>query len=216
MPCSLTSTVHWSTAMSSTFKRGSAPSKALSHDIPVERIRKQIGKGADMLIPALLPDVSGDHCKAIATAHGSIFKSFYLDHVTPFPRAHDLVEAAAARGMQVVLASSASKEELQHYIELLAIGRFVHTTVCADDVQHSKPAADIFKTALEKVAPLPAADILAVGDTPYDVESAGKVGIRTLGLLSGPFTEAELKAANAIAIYKDAADLLNHLSDLPL
>jgi phosphoglycolate phosphatase-like HAD superfamily hydrolase len=50
-----------------------------------------------------------------------------------------------------------------------------------------------------------------VGDTPYDVEAATRAGIRTVGVRSGGWGNADL--AGAIAVYDDPADLLAHLDE---
>jgi hypothetical protein len=47
-----------------------------------------------------------------------------------------------------------------------------------------------------------------VGDSPYDAQAAGKIGLRTIGALCGGFPETDLRAAGCIAIYRDPADLL--------
>jgi membrane protein len=47
-----------------------------------------------------------------------------------------------------VLASSASKDELDHYLGLLDAHALVGATTSADDVENTKPAPDIFSVAL--------------------------------------------------------------------
>ena len=61
-----------------------------------------------------------------------------------------------------------------------------------------------------------ASGAIAVGDTPYDAQAAGKIGLRTIGLLCGGWPEAELRGAGCIAIYRDPADLLRHYDQSPL
>jgi beta-phosphoglucomutase-like phosphatase (HAD superfamily) len=180
-------------------------------EISREAIRKQIGKGADMLIPALLPDSAPALRKAIDTAHGQIFKSRYLQQVKPFHRATDLIQALHEKGIQIVLASSAQPHELEHYVHLLGIAPMLSGTVTSHDVERSKPAADIFAVALNKVAPIPAAATLAVGDTPYDVQSAKRNGIETLAVRSGAFSDSELKEPGALAVYDNVAAVLGDL-----
>lgn len=85
-----------------------------------------------------------------------------------------------------------------------------------DDVGSSKPAPDIFFTALGKLDGINAEQVIAVGDTPYDVEAAGKCGIKTVSLRSGNFPDSALRNAGAIAIYHDAAALLAHFDASPL
>jgi membrane protein len=182
------------------------------HDIPDDRIAAEIGKGGDILVPELLPDEPDDAREAIADRHGAIFTSRYMEQVKPFPGARDLVVRAHAAGARIVLASSASGEELDHYVELLDIGDFVHASTTSDDVKTSKPAPDIFAVAIERAGDV--SSIRAVGDSPYDIEAAGKCGVPTVALLSGGFPLERL--ADAVAIYADAASLLAGFDDSPL
>ncbi|WP_260599959.1 HAD family hydrolase [Sphingomonas endolithica] len=179
-------------------------------------IHDQIGKGTDMLVPTLLPDLDDDAVEALGDAHGDIFKAKFLERAQPFPEAHDLLARAHAAGQKVVLASSASAPELEHYLDLLDARDLVSETTSADDVANTKPAPDIFATALSKVTPLGPDEVLVVGDTPYDIEAAAKCGIAAVGLRSGKFPDAVLLKAGAIAIYDDVAALLADYDVSPL
>jgi membrane protein len=181
-----------------------------------EAIHDQIGKGTDMFVPALLPDADEATQEKLGDAHGHAFKGHYLEQVKPFPGAHDLLARAHAAGQKVVLASSASGEELEHYLGLLDARDLVDETTSADDVESTKPAPDIFAAALKKVAPLGPGEVLVVGDTPYDVEAAGKCGIGAVALRSGKFSDEALLGAGAIALYDDAAALLADYEGSPL
>jgi membrane protein len=72
-----------------------------------------------MLLPALAPELSEKDRKAIADRHGKIFQSGYLFQVQPFPHARELIAALHARGLKVLLASSAKQTEVDHYVGLL-------------------------------------------------------------------------------------------------
>ena len=61
-----------------------------------------------------------------------------------------------------------------------------------------------------------AATVIAIGDSPFDAEAAGKIGIRTIGMLCGGFAEAALREAGCMAIYRDPADLLSQIEHSPL
>lgn len=133
----------------------------------------------------------------------------------PFVGAHDLLAKAHAAGQRVVLASSASEAELEHYLDLLDARAIVDTTTSSDDVEKTKPAPDIFATALKKLGVDPA-EVIVVGDTPYDIEAAAKCGIAAVALRSGGFADDVLEGAGAIAIYDDAAALLAGYDASPL
>lgn len=179
-------------------------------------IHDQIGKGADMLVPTLLPGADEAEAERLGMAHGEVFKARYLAGVKPFPGAHDLLVRVHEAGRQVVLASSASKAELEHYLGLLDVSDLVVAMTSADDVENTKPAPDIFSTALKKVAPLGPDEVLVVGDTPYDVEAARKCGIAAVALRSGKFADEVLRDAGAVRIYDDAAALLADFDASPL
>ncbi|WP_404712966.1 HAD family hydrolase [Sphingomonas sp. MMS24-J13] len=184
---------------------------------PQERddIRAQIGKGGDLLVPALLPTASEDVRQRIADAQGAHFKTIYLDQIRPFADAAALVRHVHHSGRKVVLASSAKQEELDHYIELLELDGIIDATSSIDDVETSKPEPDIFAVALEKVS-VAADDAIVIGDTIYDVAAALRAGIVTIGVTSGPFDERQLRDAGAIAVYRDVAALLAHFDRSPL
>ena len=179
-------------------------------------IHDQIGKGADMLVPTLLPETDEAQQKKLGDAHGEVFKSKFLEQVQPFTRARDLLVRVKRDGQRVVLASSASKAELDHYLDLLDARDLVSATTTSEDVENTKPAPDIFATAMKKIAPLGADEVIVVGDTPYDIEAAGKCGVAAIGVRSGKFSDDVLLEAGAIALYDDVAALLADYDNSPL
>ena len=185
-------------------------------DFDDQTVHDQIGKGTDMLVPTLFPDADKAEQERMGDAHGAIFKSRFLDRVVPFAGAHALLERVRDSGRQVALASSASAEELDHYIDLMDVRDIVTVTTTSDDVENTKPAPDIFAKALEKLAPLQAHEVVVVGDTPYDIEAAGKCGIAAVGVRTGKFGDDVLRDAGATAIYDSVAALLADFDRSPL
>lgn len=179
-------------------------------------IHAQIGKGTDNLVPALLPGADDALVESLGKAHDAIFKANYLGEVAPFPQAHELLTRVDCAGRQVVLASSASKEELDYYIALLELKGIVSVSTTSDDVEKTKPAPDIFAVALKKIAPIRADEVIVVGDTPYDMEAAAKCGIAGVAVRSGRFPEADLRSAGAICLYEDVATILTDFDRSPL
>lgn len=177
------------------------------HAIAADRIAGQIGKGADNLVPALLPGTSEARAEALGDRHGAVFKQLFIDRVQPFPHARDLVARVHDAGLKVVLASSASAKERDHYCRLLDIGDLVDASTTIDDVGTSKPAPDIFSVAAKKAGVDPAQAIV-VGDAPYDMDAARKCGMARVAVRSGGFSDDALREAGAQAIYDDVGALL--------
>jgi membrane protein len=186
------------------------------HPTSHQEIRSQIGKGADMLIPALFPSLDEKARTAIADRHGDIFRTRYLEQVKAFPHASDLIEMLHAQDKRVILASSAEKTEVERYIQLLKVGPMLKGIVTKDDVANSKPTGDIFAAALSLVFPMSASETLAIGDTPYDVESALHSNIKTIGVRSGGFSGQILAEAGAPYIYASIKELFDTFDTSPL
>lgn len=185
-------------------------------DIPLERLREQIGKGGDQYLPEFLNERElrefGEEADKL---RGEIFKEKYLPHVKPFPKVRELFEKVRADGKKIALASSGKDAEVRHYEELLGIGGMVDGRTTADQVAQSKPKADVFLAALNMLGVGPH-EAVAVGDTPYDIEAAKKIELRIVGVLCGGFPEDLLRAEGAVAIYRDPADLLERYYQSPL
>lgn len=177
-------------------------------DKPLEEIRWQVGKGGDNLIPSLFPHLSEPRRREIEDFRGDLFKRDYLPRATPFPGVRDLFERFAADGLTIVLASSSHAEEVDYHLSLIGCADLVSAKTSKDDVDSSKPCPDIFAAALAKVAPLGADEVAVVGDTPWDAEAAGKLGLRTIGFRSGGFPDEALAKAGACELYDGPGDLL--------
>ncbi|MFD0822605.1 HAD family hydrolase, partial [Micromonospora zhanjiangensis] len=78
------------------------------HDVPMARIHRAIGMGSDKLLDDLLgPDRDRDGDQKLRDGHDSLYAA-YWERLRPLPGAADLLRACAARGLRVVLATSAA------------------------------------------------------------------------------------------------------------
>ncbi len=189
----------------------------IGHAIEFAKIRGQIGKGGDQLLPVFLSDFEiGEKGEALEKNRGEILKARYLDKITAFPAVRALFQRLLDDGRQIALASSAKQKELEHYKSVADIADLIDAQTSSDDAEHSKPDPDIFLAAMQRLPGVAREDVIVVGDTPYDAEAAGKAGLRTIGMLCGGFPEADLLGAGCIAIYKDPADLLARYAESPL
>jgi HAD superfamily hydrolase (TIGR01509 family) len=177
------------------------------HDVSFEQVRTQIGKGGDQLIQVFLSaDEQRDHGKEMEEWRRNRFKTAHLPLVRPFSAVPDLLRRVRHATVHVAVASSAKNDELAKYLDIAGIADLVDVTTSSNDVEQSKPAADIFETALGKLG-IEGGDAVAIGDTPYDAIAAGKAGIPTIGVLCGGFTEGTLRQAGCTEIYTGPAGL---------
>jgi HAD superfamily hydrolase (TIGR01549 family) len=178
--------------------------------VPGWRVHRAIGMGGDRLVAAVAGDkVEQDHGDKVRQAWERYFDEV-LDEIQPLEGAHRLVRAATDLGLAVVLASSGKSKHVEHYLKLLDPGDVAWTT--SDDVEDSKPAPDLIEVALRKVEGERA---VVVGDSVWDCEAAARVGLPSIGLLTGGFGEDELVDSGASAVYPDLDTLRAELADLP-
>jgi HAD superfamily hydrolase (TIGR01549 family) len=182
----------------------------------LEALRRQIGKGSDQYLPEFLNEEEMKRFgEELDEYRSELFTKEYLARVKPFPKVRELFERIKGNGKRIALATSSKKSESKIYKKLLRIEDLVDAETNADDAEKSKPCPDIFVVALQKLND-PPDNVIVVGDTPYDVEAAKKIGLKTIGLLCGGASERTLRETGAIAIYRDPADLLERYADSPI
>lgn len=184
--------------------------RTIGRVVQMSELHQLVGMGADQLIPRVL----GRPDEQVKRAHSHYYAP-YLEQLVRLPRADEFVKAVAGLGLDVVLATSAQPEEVTKLVETLGAGDAVREVTSTEDVEHSKPAPDLITAALAKGG-LAAECCLMVGDTPWDVTAAGQAGLGCIGVLSGGFSADLLRAAGAVAVYRDVAELLDQLGGSPI
>ncbi|MCW2808707.1 MAG: HAD-superfamily hydrolase, subfamily variant 1 [Marmoricola sp.] len=193
------STYHHAIAWQRAFDRNDLP-------IPLWRIHRTIGMGGDKLVA----EVAGDDVeKRLGDTLRDAWRDEYLQikaEVDPLPGAAELVRKLAGDGYQVALASSGDPEFADEALDDLDIRDEVVVLKTSADVDRSKPDPDLVEVTLEALGTTRA---VMVGDTPYDVESAGRARLACIGLRSGGYSEAELVDAGAVLVVDGPEDLVD-------
>jgi HAD superfamily hydrolase (TIGR01509 family) len=181
--------------------------------VDYDKVRRSIGMGGDKLMPAVAGiESDSKEGQRISKARGEIFKHTYLPALRPFASVRELMERFIADGYGLAVASSAKEEELQPLLTCAGIADLIPHRTSSDDADNSKPEPDIVEAALEKCGCEPS-EALMLGDTPYDIEAATGAGVGIVALESGGWSREDLRGA--LAVYKDATDLLAHYATSP-
>ncbi|MEH1828921.1 MAG: HAD family hydrolase [Nostoc sp.] len=177
--------------------------------VPFETIRPLMGMGGDQLIPKVVPELNGEEGtgKAIAQIRKKLLLDKYIPQITAANGSRKLILKMQESGLHLVVASSASSQELDIMLKIAQVDDLLTEVTTSDDAEASKPAPDIVEAALNKGQMKPN-KVVMLGDSPYDIESAGKAGVAVIGLRCGGFSDEQL--SGAIAIYNDPEDLLQH------
>jgi HAD superfamily hydrolase (TIGR01509 family) len=181
--------------------------------LPLYRIHRHIGMGGDQFVGALAGEEAererGDEIRA---AEKGLYSGL-MPEVEPLEGAADLIRDLKLRGHAVVLASSAKGDEVDHYLDLLSVRDVVDGWTTSDDVEATKPEPDLVQAALEKAGT--SAGVM-VGDSTWDCEAARRAGIDTLAVMTGGFSEQELREAGAVDVFESITALRDALDRTPL
>ena len=185
------------------------------HDelLPIWRIHRHIGMGGDHLVEALcgeaVEEQKGDDIRADE-------KELYMEligEVQPFSCARELIVDLKDAGHSVVLASSAKSDEVDHYLELLDARDLVDAWTDSSDVEATKPKPDLVHAAMDKAGD---GSAVMIGDSTWDCEAARRAGIETVAVLTGGFSEAELREAGAVEVFQSIEELRERVGQTPL
>jgi HAD superfamily hydrolase (TIGR01509 family) len=182
-------------------------------DVPFSVVRPLIGMGGDKLLPKTI-GIRHDskEGKKLTARRSGIFRERYQPHLRALDGSRALVKRVRADGLKPVIATSAKDEELQGLLKAAEVADLIEEKATASDAKRSKPDPDIVHAAIEE-AEIEAADLVMIGDTPYDVEAALRAGVRIIGFRSGGWNDEDL--TGVVEIYDGPAHLLaNYESSL--
>lgn len=135
-----------------------------------------------------------------------------VPQVQLLPGARELLQRLSQLRIPWAIATSGAKEEAAPLLRLLKLSA-QSLVVTGDEVKEAKPEPDIFRLAAERLH-ISMNDSIIVGDSVWDLLAARRAKTLGVGLLCGGYGQAELEGAGAYRVYKDPADLLQHLGEL--
>jgi len=183
-------------------------------EIGSEAVRPLVGMGADKLLPKLTGiEADSEQGKQLVERRKEIFAKEYLPSVRPFPQATDLLTRMRDDGLRLVVATSASEDELTGLLRALGAEWLKEEATSSSDAERSKPDPDIVRVAVDKAGVGPDRCVM-LGDTPYDVEAATRSSVRIIAVRCGGWGDEDLRGA--AEIYDDPASLLAGYDDSPI
>jgi HAD superfamily hydrolase (TIGR01509 family) len=173
-------------------------------------IHRLIGMGSTQLLETLI----GRTDDAMAKSWRAHFDEL-LPEVYALDGAAELLRAMHSRGLTIVLATSSPADLLDEFRSKIGADDAVDVVVSASDVEKAKPEPDVFEASLAK-ADIPRERAIVLGDSVWDAQAAARADLPCVGLETGGFSRAELDEQGVVAVYRDPADLLEHLDDSPI
>jgi phosphoglycolate phosphatase-like HAD superfamily hydrolase len=183
--------------------------------LAIWRIHRHIGMGGDQLVAALCGDEVGRaRRRHPRSREGAVPRDDRRGRANrAHPPARDLIVDLKRLGRPVVLASSAKPGEVEHYLDLVDARGLADAWTSSRDVEATKPEPDLVEAALERVG---GGAAVMVGDSTWDCKAAARAGVQTLAVLTGAFSDQELREAGAVEVFHSIEALRRRLSDTAL
>lgn len=184
---------------------------------PRSVIRPIVGLSLPEAVRSLVPDAPPEQRATLVEAYKSAFRDGRTrgEHDSPL---HDglvpLLQRLSATGWRLGVATGMSDKGLAWLLETHRLKQYFVTLQTADH-NPSKPAAAMAERAMAE-AGATAARTVVIGDTAFDMLMAANAGVRGIGVAWGYHTSCELRAAGAIAVADNMAelgDLLDQCAD---
>ena len=201
--------------------------------LPVWRLHRAVGMGGDQLVSAVAGnDIEERFGDEIRAAEKRLYMEL-IEETEPLAGAREFLTELKRRGHRVVLASSAPENQLDFYLDKLAAREVVDGWTTSDDVESTKPEPDLVHAALAKALGCDAdhggragvtarpskaggGEAIFVGDTRWDIEAARRAALETICVMTGGWSEQELRDAGAVAVYESLEELMARLDETPL
>ncbi len=108
-----------------------------------------------------------------------LMQAFEQGEIGPMPGLYNLLETLDALELDVAIATSGSSEITPLKLSTLGLGERFETVVCGDDIEHGKPAPDIFLEAARQLG-VPPSECVVLEDSDAGARAAHAAGMRVI------------------------------------
>lgn len=176
----------------------------------LEAYRNMVGNGIEKLLERAMPQEERN--PDIILMALKIFKDYYNSHLTdysvPYPGIREMLKDLSARGINLAVTSNKYQEAVTEIITTVFPEIEFKAILGKQEGIPAKPDPSIVFEVLAKV-PTPKAEVLYVGDSGVDMETAMRACVESVGVTWGFRPVRELRAANADHIVNSPADIVD-------
>jgi len=183
--------------------------------LSIWRLHRRIGMSGSLFVNALFREtgrpIKQNDLETVSKKHEEIYGRM-RSSVRLLPGAKQLLQHLTENKVQWAIATSGRISSAQPLLDMLEVPPGV-PIITRDLVERAKPDPDLFLAAASQLK-VDIEHCVVVGDSIWDLLAAQRARSLSIGLLSGGYGLDELQAAGAYRVYKDPADLLNHLDEI--
>lgn len=169
-----------------------------------------VGNGVRKLIERALPD--DQHSEKVVNDTLAHFKEYYGEHccdaTTPYPGIPELLEELTARGINLAVTSNKYEEAVTKIVaHYFPDANFRAILGNIDGIPRKPDPSTVFKAL--SMCPTPKAEVLYVGDSGVDMETARRACVESCGVTWGFRPIVELQQAYADHIISTPSQIID-------
>jgi pyrophosphatase PpaX len=138
------------------------------------------------------------------------YRAFQLEHhdrlVAPYPGVVDVIRRLHARGHALAIVSSRVEAGIRRSLNLIGITECFTVIIGLEATDKHKPEPEPVLMALERLG-ADAASSWFIGDAPFDIQAGNAAGVRTIGVLTGPYDRATIEQVAPTHVVDVLADI---------
>ena len=171
-----------------------------------EEVRRVLGHG----VSSTFRDLLGEERVPQAMR---LFRQKYEEVMRPNTHlllgAREVLEALHRRGIKLAIATNKIGQFARELFEYLGLDELFAVIVGDEDVSQNKPDPEMLLHAIERMR-LKKEEVIFVGDSPIDIQTAKNAGIRAFAVPTGVTKREDLEKAQPTLILDRLLDLLIH------
>ncbi len=174
-----------------------------------ERVFTTVGGSILITMKRLLADTPyADLYEKTADYYLQIYPDFVFCGLKAMPYAHEVMAELKSRGIKMACFTNKQRSGAEAVAEKLGFDKFFDCIVATSLHSPRKPDREFTQTALREIG-LPAAEVLGVGDSPFDYLAAENASVKSALVATGGDSKASLleKCPNALGIFDDLKGL---------
>lgn len=168
-------------------------------------LKSQFGRRADFFVRHFVEDADDEFVRRVVEEKRGIYRE-RIEGVRLFHGTKELFKTLRNMGVRVGIATSASRWELDSYVDRFELRALIDAAVAGNEIARSKPDPEILYKIFEKLEVDPS-EAAYVGDSPHDMEAANACGALPVGVLTGGYGREVLERAGAARIFESIRDI---------
>lgn len=127
----------------------------------------------------------------------AIHKLVKEEGYTPIPYTKELIKDLYKNGIKLAIASSSSEKQIEEVTKALGIKKYFNKFISGANLEHPKPAPDVFLKALKELG-VKASESIVIEDSMNGATAAKEAGIPCIGFINVNSGNQDLSAANIL------------------